>query len=222
MVRHRRGAGLTERTLDHLSGYRGSKPVRVGNGAFDQQQLGRVGDAPSTPSTPSCGGPARRLPPRSWEGVASLVDDAIGHRHDADQGIWEVRGEPQEFTASKVMCWVAVDRGVSLATERGDMEWATRWRGVADDIKAEVLDKGVSARGVFRQHYQTEELDAALLLIPIMGFLPPDDERVRQTVLAIADELTEDWSGPTLQGRLRPTPASPAGRGPSPSARSGW
>ena len=90
------------------------------------------------------------------------------------------------------MCWVAAARGADLAAERGDDERAKRWRAGADEIKAEVLDKGVSERGVFRQHYETDDLDASLLLLPIMGFLPPDDKRVQATVLAIADELTED------------------------------
>jgi len=182
---------LTERTLDHLSGWRGSKPVRVGNGAFDQRQLdvwGLLLDAICTQIVRM----QMQLAEPAWEGVASFVDQAIAHRHDADQGIWEVRGDPKQFTASKVMCWVAIDRGVRLAEDRGDDKRAARWRPVADEIKAEVLAQGVSERKVFRQHYETDDLDAALLLIPIMGFLPPDDERVRNTVLAIADELTED------------------------------
>ena len=90
------------------------------------------------------------------------------------------------------MCWVAASRGADLAEERGSEERAKRWRAGADEIKAEILDKGVSKRGVFRQHYETDDLDASLLLLPIMGFLPPDDKRVRATVLAIADELTQD------------------------------
>jgi len=102
-----------------------------------------------------------------------------------------VLGARGDFVASKVMCWVAAVRGADLAEERGDDKRAKQWRAGADEIKAEVLDKGVSGRGVFRQHYKTEDLDASLLL-PIMGFLPPDDERIRATVLAIADELTKD------------------------------
>jgi GH15 family glucan-1,4-alpha-glucosidase len=90
------------------------------------------------------------------------------------------------------MCWVAAARGADLAEERGDDERAKRWRAGAEEIAAEVLDKGVSARGTFRQHYETDDLDASLLLLPIMGFLPPDDSRVRATVLAIADDLTKD------------------------------
>jgi GH15 family glucan-1,4-alpha-glucosidase len=90
------------------------------------------------------------------------------------------------------MCWVAADRGVRLAKVRGDAERVERWGKAADEIHAEILAKGLSDRGIFRQHYETDDLDAALLLIPIMGFLPPDDDRVRATVLAIADELTRD------------------------------
>ena len=90
------------------------------------------------------------------------------------------------------MCWVAAARGADLAEQRGDTDRAKRWRAGADEIKAEVLDKGLSDRGVFRQHYETDDLDASLLLLPIMGFLPPDDKRVASTVLAIADELTQD------------------------------
>jgi GH15 family glucan-1,4-alpha-glucosidase len=182
---------LTEHTLDHLSGWEDSRPVRVGNGAFDQLQLdvwGMLLDAVAIQTART----DMQIAEPVWKLVADMVDQAASHRHDTDQGIWEVRGSPQHFTASKVMCWVALDRGVRLATEREDRERAQRWRQVADDIKAEVLEQGVSKRGVFRQHYGTDDLDAALLLIPIMGFLPSDDERVKDTVLAIADELTED------------------------------
>jgi alpha,alpha-trehalase len=127
-----------------------------------------------------------------WDGITKLVESAIAHAGDPDQGIWEIRGDPQHFTASKVLCWVAMDRGADLAHTRNDDDRAQEWRKAADDLKAEILDKGVDDRGRFRQHYGNEELDASLLLIPILGFLPADDERVRATVLAIADDLTED------------------------------
>ena len=182
---------LTERTLDHLSGYRGSKPVRVGNGAWDQHQndvWGMLLDALDIHLREN----AAQIAPPVWEGLTTFVEAAIEHRNDPDQGIWEIRGDPQQFTASKVLCWVAVDRGSNLALARGDNDRATRWRAAADDMKAEILEKGVDDRGRFRQHYANDDLDAALLLIPIMGFLPPDDERVKATVLAIADELTQD------------------------------
>jgi GH15 family glucan-1,4-alpha-glucosidase len=200
---------LTERTLDHLSGWRGSRPVRVGNGAFDQLQLdvwGMLLDAVTTQvkrTDLQISGPV-------WEGLCALVEDATEHRHDKDQGIWEVRGDPKDFTASKVMLWVALDRAAWLAEERGDDDQATKWRKTGDEIMSEVLDKGVSDRGVFRQHYETDDLDAALLLIPLLGFLPPTDDRVRKTVLAIADELTED--GFVLRYRTDTTDTGFAGK----------
>ncbi len=182
---------LTEHTLDHLSGYRGARPVRVGNGAWNQQQhdvWGMILDALDVQFHAGAG----MIVAPVWEGLATFVEAALEHWREPDQGIWEVRGEPKHFTASKVMCWVAASRGADLAAERGDGERSKRWRAGADEIKADVLDKDVSKRGVFRQHDETDELDASLLLLPIMGFLPPDDKRIRATVLAIADELTED------------------------------
>jgi alpha,alpha-trehalase len=182
---------LTERTLDHLSGYRGARPVRVGNGAWNQHQHDVWGMILDALDVQFRRGAAQIVPP-VWEGLAGFVEAALEHWREPDQGIWEVRGDPKHFTASKVLCWVAAARGADLAEERGDGKRAQRWRAGADKIKAEVLDKGVSARGVFRQHYKTDGLDASLLLLPIMGFLPPDDKRIIATVLAIADELTED------------------------------
>ena len=182
---------LTEHTLDNLSGYRGARPVRVGNGAWNQQQhdvWGMILDALDVQFHSGAG----QIVAPVWEGLATFVEAALQHWREPDQGIWEVRGDPKHFTASKVMCWVAASRGADLAEERGDGERAKRWRAGADEIKADVLDKDVSKRGVFRQHDETDDLDASLLLLPIMGFLPPDDKRIRATVLAIADELTED------------------------------
>jgi GH15 family glucan-1,4-alpha-glucosidase len=101
-----------------------------------------------------------------------------------------VRGEPKHFTSSKLMCWVAADRGARLAEIRGDLETAARWQSSADEIKADICANGIDGRGVFCQHYETTGLDASVLLMPLVRFLPPEDERIRQTVLAIADELT--------------------------------
>ena len=182
---------LTEHTLDHLSGYRGARPVRVGNGAWNQHQHDVWGMILDALDVQFRHGAAQIVEP-VWDGLAGFVDAALQHWHEPDQGIWEVRGDPKHFTASKMMCWVAAQRGADLARERGADERAQRWQAGADEIMAEILDKGVSSRGVFRQHYQTDDLDASLLLLPIMGFLPPDDERVKATVLAIADELTRD------------------------------
>ena len=182
---------LTEHTLDHLSGWRNSRPVRVGNGAWDQHQNDVWGMLLDAVDIHLSQGASQIVHP-VWEGLAHLVDTAISHADEPDQGIWEIRGDPEHFTASKVLCWVAMDRGADLAQTRRDTDRAEQWRKAADDLKAEILDKGVGTDGRFRQHYGNDELDASLLLIPILGFLPPDDERVRATVLAIADELTED------------------------------
>ncbi len=193
---------LTERTLDHLSGYRGARPVRTGNGAWNQHQhdvWGMILDAVDVQFPRRAG----EIMEPVWEGLAGFVDAALQHWHEPDQGIWEVRGDPKQFTASKVMCWVAASRGADLARGRGDGERARRWQAGADEIKAEVLDKGVSSKGVFRQHYETDDLDASLLLLPVMGFLPPDDDRVKSTVLAIADGLTKD--GLVLRYRVEGT-----------------
>jgi alpha,alpha-trehalase len=189
---------LTEHTLDHLTGYLDSRPVRIGNGAYDQQQHDVWGMLLDSLATHTHRGGA--VPSPMWEGIAGLVDDAIANATEPDQGIWEMRGEPKHFIASKVMCWVAADRGARLARGRGDDARVAKWQAAADAIKAEVLDKGVDERGVFVQHYDAPDLDASNLLIPIMGFLPDDDQRVRATVLAIADELTQD--GLVLRYRL--------------------
>jgi GH15 family glucan-1,4-alpha-glucosidase len=181
---------LTEHTLDHLSGYRNSRPVRIGNGAYNQHQhdvWGMLLDAVAVHQRR--GG---QIPAATWEGICYFVDQAIERFPEPDQGIWEMRGDPQHFVASKVMCWVAVDRGLRIARVRDDDAHIERWQKAADEMKAEILERGVDDRGVFVQHYDTKDLDASNLLIPIMEFLPADDERVRATVLAIADELTKD------------------------------
>ena len=181
---------LTEHTLDHLSGYDGARPVRIGNGAWDQRQhdvWGVLLDSVYLHTRSR-----DRLDERRWPMLVRQVEAALAHWRDPDQGLWEVRGPAQHFTASKVLCWVAADRGVKLAQLRGDNEHAAAWRKAADEIHADVCAHGTDDRGVFCQHYDTTALDASALLIPLVGFLPPEDERVRATVLAIADELTED------------------------------
>jgi GH15 family glucan-1,4-alpha-glucosidase len=194
---------LTEETLDHLSGYEGARPVRIGNGAYDQKQHDVWGMLLDSIAIHARHGLTQQMPKPTWDLLAGFVDDAAAHWMEPDRGIWEVRGEPRHFTASKVLCWVALDRGRRLAEERGDGERADRWAKIANEIKAEVCAKGVDDRGVFVQHYETDALDASLLLIPLMGFLPHDDERVRKTVLAIADELTQD--GLVLRYRVEHT-----------------
>ncbi|HEY1641648.1 MAG TPA: glycoside hydrolase family 15 protein [Streptosporangiaceae bacterium] len=181
---------LDEEVLDHLTGYDGARPVRIGNGAFSQRQHDVWGMAMESVSLHF--DKAAEIGPVAWKMVTKLVESALAVWHEPDRGIWEVRGEPRHFTASKVMCWVAADRGARLAAGRGDRALAKRWRAAADEIRADVESKGVDDRGVFVQYYGATGLDASALLIPLMGFLPPGDERVRATVLAIADELTSD------------------------------
>ena len=180
---------LTERTLDHLDGYGGAKPVRVGNGAFDQRQNDVWGSLLDSiyiheKALRGSGTPADR------QLIAYQVEAAIEAWPHPDQGIWESRGEPQHYVSSKLMIWVAVDRGARLAVNLGFGEMAATWQAKADEFKAEILERGVRD-GIFRQHYDTDALDASLLLIPLFRFLRPDDPRVRDTVNAIARDLTE-------------------------------
>ena len=181
---------LTEYTLDHLPGYANSRPVRVGNAAFAQKQhdvWGALLDSVYLHSKT-----ADHLDNRVWPILGKQVDAALKHWREPDAGLWEVRGELQHFTSSKIMCWVAVDRGAKLAAYIGQDAMATEWQMYADEIKADILAHGVDERGVLTQHYGTKALDASLLLAPLLQFLPPDDPRIRATVLAVADELTVD------------------------------
>ncbi|WP_462202790.1 glycoside hydrolase family 15 protein [Frankia sp. CcWB3] len=181
---------IDEEILGHLSGYEGAYPVRIGNAAALQRQhdvWGVVLDSVYLHTKSR-----DYLSERLWPVLVRLVEAAATHWREPDRGMWEVRGAPQHFTVSKMMCWVALDRGRRLAQMRGDAKTAARWRAVAEEIHAEVCEKGVDHRGVFTQYYGSKALDASLLLIPLLGFLPAADERVKATVLAIADELTVD------------------------------
>ncbi|HEX5990473.1 MAG TPA: glycoside hydrolase family 15 protein [Solirubrobacterales bacterium] len=181
---------LTESTLDHLSGYGGAKPVRIGNGAYDQRQndvWGSLLDSIYVHEKALRG----RGTQTDRELIRYQVEAAIEAWPHPDQGIWESRGEPQHYVSSKLMIWVAVDRGARLARTAGVDALADEWQAKADEFKAEILERGVRD-GVFRQHYETDALDASLLLIPLFRFLPPDDPRVRDTVNAIATDLSEN------------------------------
>ena len=179
---------LTESTLDHLSGYEGAQPVRIGNAAYSQRQndvYGALLDSIYIHSR-ALDGVGEGL----WALARAQVEAATEIWHMPDQGIWEARGEPQHYVSSKLMCWVALDRGSRLAAARGEDELSERWRAEAGEIRVDILANGVRDDGVFRQHYATDELDASTLLVPLVRFLPPDDERVRSTVLTISRELT--------------------------------
>jgi len=181
---------LEEQELDHLSGYEDARPVRIGNGAYDQRQhdvWGAVLDSIYLHTRSR-----DQLPDRLWPIIKRQVEAALEHWREPDRGIWEVRGAPRHFTSSKLMCWVAADRGARLARIRGDETTAARWEAAAAEIHEDVCANGVDARGVFVQHYETTALDASVLLMGLVRFLPADDRRIRDTVLAIADELSED------------------------------
>ena len=192
---------LTESTLDHLSGYGGARPVRIGNGAFDQRQndvYGALVDSLYIHAKTN-----REIPTPIWPIVADQVDTAAKAWREPDQGIWEARGEPKHYVSSKLMCWVALDRGARLAKRHGEWEErGDRWRKSADEVQADILANGVKD-GILRQHYDTEALDASTLLAPLVRFLPPEHDVVRATVLAIADDLTDH--GLVLRYRVEET-----------------
>jgi GH15 family glucan-1,4-alpha-glucosidase len=163
--------------------------VRIGNGAFDQRQndvFGAVLDSLLLHTRRS-----KHLPRRLWPLVRSQAECALAVWREPDQGIWEARGAPQHYVSSKLMCWVALDRAARLAAIRDDVTLEKVWSQGAEEIRADILEHGVSSRGVLRQHYETDALDASTLLAAIFGFLPGSDERMKNTVEAIASELTE-------------------------------
>ena len=201
---------LTETTRDELSGYAGARPVRIGNGAFDQRQndvFGAVLDSILLHSRHS-----QRLPRRLWPIVETQAECATKVWREPDQGIWEARGKPQHYVSSKLMCWVALDRASQLAEIRGDPERAGDVGARPPRRSAPTSSSTASTSGgVLRQHYETDALDASTLLAAIFGFLPADDERLRATVMAIADELTED--GFVLRYQHRRDRRRPLGQG---------
>ena len=181
---------LTESFREDLSGYQGARPVRIGNAAFDQHQndvFGAVLDSILLHTRRS-----ERLPRRLWPIVQSQAECAMKIWQQPDQGIWEARGEPKHYVSSKLMCWIAMDRAASLAEIRGDNDLAQTWRRSADEIRADILAHGVTDGKVLRQHYGTDALDASTLLAINFGFVDSTDEIARNTVDAIADQLTED------------------------------
>ncbi len=200
-------AKLEEQELEHLSGYDQARPVRIGNGAYNQAQhdvWGAVLDSIYLHTKSR-----DQLPERLWPIIKRQVETALANWRDPDRGIWEVRGEPQHFTSSKLMCWVAADRGTRLAELREDARMAERWRAAAAEIHDDICEHGLDDRGVFVQHYGTTALDASVLLMPLVRFLPADDPRIRDTVLAIADELTDE--GLVLRYRVEETDDGLAG-----------
>jgi GH15 family glucan-1,4-alpha-glucosidase len=182
---------LTERELPHLRGWRGSRPVRVGNGAWDQRQLDVYGELL---------GAAQRLvdqlgelDPVTRQFLAAAADTAAARWRDKDQGIWEIRGEPRDFLYSKLMCWVALDRAIALAAPLGATGRVPAWTAAREEIRAAILEHGWSDRaGAFTQAFGGDDLDASNLMLAITGFLPGTDPRMKATIDATATRLTDE------------------------------
>lgn len=182
---------LPERVLDHLPGYAGSAPVRVGNAAVSQRQTDVLGEVMIALEEARARG--LETDGEAWAMQVALVEQLARHWDEPDNGLWEVRGTQRHFTHSRVMVWAAFDRAVRAVEQHGLEGPVERWRELRDTVKAEVLDKGFSEeRNTFTQHYDTTEVDASLLLIPIVGFLPPDDPRVLGTIAAVENDLMRD------------------------------
>jgi GH15 family glucan-1,4-alpha-glucosidase len=185
------GRELPERELDHLAGYAGSRPVRVGNEAVSQRQsdvLGAVMDALAMARDEGLD-----EDDDSWSLQRTLVDHLAEHWKARDHGLWEIRGPQRHFTHSRVMVWVAFDRAIRAVEEHGLTGAVDRWSQVRDDVRAEILEHGFNReRNTFTQHYETDAVDAALLMIPAVGFLPGDDPRVLGTIAAVENDLLQD------------------------------
>lgn len=179
---------LDEEILDHWEGYRGSAPVRVGNAAADQLQLDIYGEvADALAQTSDIGGVS------GWRVFAELLDWLVDTWDRPDEGVWETRGGQQDFTYSRLMTWVAFDRGIRLATEHARPADLQRWTDARDAVFAQILERGWSEdRRAFVQHFRTDVLDAALLLMPRMGFLSPRDPDWLSTLDAMDEELVSD------------------------------
>ncbi len=195
---------LTERTLPHLSGWRDSRPVRVGNGAWNQRQLDVYGEL--LDAALRLQDQLADLDPATKRFLIAVVDASAARWQETDQGIWEVRDEPRHFVYSKLMCWVALDRGIRLAGLLGAEDRVAEWGGVREEIRAAILERGWSERaGAFTQSFGSDDLDASTLMLAIVGFLPADDPRMIATIEAIEGRLTDDHGpGVSLPGGRRP------------------
>jgi alpha,alpha-trehalase len=182
---------LSERELSHLRGWRDSRPVRVGNGAWDQVQLDVYGELLN--SLWLYREKLGDLHQEIQAFVADLADTAARRWRETDSGMWEMRGEPRHHLSSKVLCWTALDRALKLAPQLGEYAKTEAWEAARQEIRAAVVERGWSEETqAFAQSFDSDELDAAQLLMPILGFLPATDEQMRSTIEAIASELTED------------------------------
>jgi GH15 family glucan-1,4-alpha-glucosidase len=175
---------LTEEILDHLDGYKGSRPVRIGNGAYNQLQLDIYGEL--LDSMYLLNKHAHPIGHEAWQTISRLVDWVCDNWRRKDEGIWEVRGGQQEFVYSKLMCWVAIDRALRIAEKRSFPADVSRWTGVRDTIYLEIMDKGWNEElGAFVQHYGSDTLDAANLMLILTFLLSPADPRTLRYLDAI-------------------------------------
>lgn len=182
---------LTEIELDWLEGYRGSRPVRIGNAAAKQVQLDIFGELLEMAWQWHCNG--HRTEPNDWEFLADVVENVCHRWEEADHGIWEVRGEPHHYVHSKAMCWAALNRGVQLAEANGLEAPLEHWRAVRDEVRSAIESQGYDAgKGVFVRSFGSRELDAALLLLPRVDFVRYDDPRMLRTAEAICGDLDRD------------------------------
>jgi len=181
---------LTERELPHLSGWRGSAPVRIGNGAWTQRQIDVYGELLA--AVYRLREQIGEFEPATRDFLIAVADAAARRWTEKDRGIWEIRGPEQDFLYSKVMCWVALDRAVALADRLRAHDKVPRWRQVMDQIHTTVLHHGWNERaGAFTQYFGSDELDASNLMLPIVGFLPATDPRMTATINAIEQRLTD-------------------------------
>ena len=183
---------LSERELSHLSGWRGSAPVRVGNDAWSQRQLDVYGALLDSAYT--LREQLGEMDDETRRFLVAAVDAAVARWDQTDQGIWEMRGAARHYVHSKLMCWVAVDRGLAMADAlRVDADKRAAWSQARDDVRAAIEERGWSERaGAFTQRFGSDDLDASVLLLALVGFLPPDDSRLRSTIDAIAEGLADE------------------------------
>ncbi|MBV8951460.1 MAG: glycoside hydrolase family 15 protein [Actinobacteria bacterium] len=182
---------LTERELPHLSGWRNSAPVRVGNGAWSQRQIDVYGELLN--SVYRLSDQLTDLAPATKRFLVNLADAAAVRWRDKDQGIWEIRGEPRDFVYSKLMCWVALERAIALADRLDAHDKVDAWKRTQEEIRDAIVMHGWSDEAnAFTQSFGSTALDASNLMMPAIGFLPPDDPRILATIDAIAERLTDD------------------------------
>src|SRR5436309_14312936 len=182
---------LSERELPHLAGWRGSRPVRVGNGAWRQRHLDVYGELLGAAQllVDQLG----ELDPVTQRFLAAAADTAASRWREKDQGIWEIRGEPRDFLYSKLMCWAALERAIDIAPQLGAQHRVEAWAAAREEIRAAILEQGWNEKaGAFTQAFGSEDLDASNLMLAITGFLPGDDRRMKATIDATAARLTDE------------------------------